>query len=434
MSIWQKFIDTFRRKDYPIGQLLSPYLLNRPIWTDWSTENAVKEGFKSSIWVYACVYKRMKAVASVPWKVEVFNKDIWEEDNEHPLSMLLENPNKYISFQDLIERMVACLDLGGNSIWQKIIVKKNGLEIPVELWPLPPDGIKPVPSSTDFISSYEYNYGEVVRSFTPQEIFHVMYIDPSNVYWGLSPLQAGAKAVDTDVEAANWNKVALQNRAIVDGVFTFKGNLTKEQYEKAKKLIREQHMGSENARMPWVLGNDAVWQQMSLSPAEMDFINSRKMTAIEIAAIFQVPPPLLGLTENTPYANMKEARKIWWLDTIIPLLDDLRSAFNMGIARDFGENVRINYDLSQVEALRADLKELTEIAKNLFGMGVPFNEINKRLELGFDEFKWGSEGYIPSNLLPIGMIDTEELEMEKSKKLLEMELEFLKENEKNSTK
>ncbi len=419
-------IKNILKKDYPVAQVLSPYLQNKPVWSDWNTEKAVKEGFKASTWVYACVWKRMKAIASIPWKVEILKKDTWEEDPSHPLKMLLDKPNSAMSLQDLIERLIAHLDLGGNGIWYKIFARKNGLEIPVELWPLPPDGIKPVPSSENFISRYEYSYQGVRKNFEPKEILHIMYIDPSNVYWGMSPLMAGAKAVDTDVDAANWNKVALQNRAIADGVFAFKGNLTKEQYERAKQLIKEQHQGYDNARAPWVLGNDATWQQMSLSPAEMDFINSRKMTAMEICGIYQVPPPMIGLTENTPYANMKEARKIFWLDTIIPVLEDLKSAFNLGLASDFGEGVRINYDLSNVDALRADMAELVGIAKSLFDMGVPFNEINKKLELGFDEFSWGNEGYIPANYLPVGMAG-ERLEEEKSKELLEMEMEYLKE-------
>jgi len=141
---------------------------------------------------------------------------------------------------------------------------------------------------------------------------------------------------------------------------------------------------------------------------------------------------MIGLTENTPYANMKEARKIFWLDTIIPVLEDLKSAFNLGLAADFGEGVRINYDLSNVDALRADVAELVGIAKSLFDMGVPFNEINKKLELGFDELSWGNEGYIPANYLPVGMAG-ENLEEEKSKELLEMEIEYLKENA-NKTK
>ena len=36
-------------------------------------------------------------------------------------------------------------------------------------------------------------------------------------------------------------------------------------------------------------------------------------------------------------------------------------------------------------------------------MGVPFNQINQQLELGFDNIPGGDIGYLPMNLLPAGM-------------------------------
>ncbi|MHA1302182.1 MAG: phage portal protein, partial [Candidatus Heimdallarchaeaceae archaeon] len=288
-----------------------------------------------------------------------------------------------------------------NGIWGKVRVNR----IVVELWPYHPDSIRPVPSRTEFILKYTYKDGNIVRDIDSADIIHFMFCDPDNPYWGLAPLQAGAKTVDTDVEAVNWNKIALQNRAITDGVFSFKDFLTNAQWQAAREKLREQHQGSTNARNPWVLDGGATWQQMSLSPAEMDFINSRKMTATEICAIFQVPPPLVGLTEKTPYANMKEARAIFWLDTIIPLLEDLQSGINLVLTPEFGQGIEVYPDLSGVEALKKYFAEQVETAEKLWNMGVPFNEINRRLELGFDEIPGGDTAYVAGNKLPVGTIE-----------------------------
>lgn len=394
-------------KDYPISQLLSPNLINKPIWKDWNTENAVNSGFKSSSYVYACVFRLMKSAASVPWLVETLSGKDWEEDENHPLKLLIDNPNPYFSWQDMIERMTAHLYLGGNGIWQKIRVGSQ--KMVAELWPLPPDAITPVPNVENFIGRYEYRYQSVIKNFEPNEILHIMFTDPGNVFWGMSPLQAGAKIVDTDNEAVNWNKIALQNRAVSDGLFSFKMPMTKDQYDQAKTIIKDQHQGSANARMPWVLGNDATWQQMSLSPVEMDFLQSRKMTREDICSIFQVPPPLVGIYENATLANIETARKIFWLDTVIPYLDDLKSGFDMGLAKEFGPNVRMNYDLKNVQALRENFGQQVNTAQLLFNMGVPFNEINKRLELGFEELDWGDMGYLNAGLVPAGGLDIGDL-------------------------
>ena len=388
------------QKSVTTGQILPRWQDGRPMWSEWSTDKAIRDGFKASTWVYACVYRLMKAAASVPWKVSrQVKQGEWEVVPNHPLQLLLEQPNPFMSGQDLIERMTAHLYLGGNGLWTK--VRAGG--VVAELWPIGPEGIRPVPSRTDFIKQYEYQQGDGKHIIKPEDIVHVMFVDPGNPYWGLSPLQAGARTVDTDIEAVKWNKVALQNRAITDGVFSFKEPLTKDQWEEARKQVREQHQGADNARTPWVLGGDAEWHQMSLSPAEMDFIESRRMTREEICAIFQVPPPMVGIYDHATLANIETARKIFWLDTVIPFLEDLRAAFNLSLTPEFGPGMRLDFNVDNVAAIQDSFYDTVNAAKDLWAMGVPFNQINQQLELGFDDIPGGDQGYLPMSLLPAGM-------------------------------
>jgi HK97 family phage portal protein len=388
------------RKGFTFSQLQPNWLEKQAKWSDWSTERAIKEGYKASTYVFACINAISKASASVPWKVyEETRTGQWEEREGHPLAQLIEKPNPYNTRKDLIERMTANLYLGGNAYFSK--VRANG--IVAELWNLPGDAIKIIPSRVDFIDHYLYEAQGVKQRIEARDILHNLFVDPSNPYQGMSPLQAGAKAIDTDTEAVNWNKIALQNRAISDGVFTFDTPLTKEQWEEAREMVRDQHQGADNARTPWILGAGAKWQNMSLSPAEMDFIESRRFTRSEICSLFQVPPPIVGIYDDATLANIETARKIFWLDTIVPYLEDIKSCFNLGLAPEFGPKLKLDYDLSNVQALQTNLTEKLGNAKQLWSMGVPFNQINKRLELGFDEIEGGDTGYLPTGIIPADM-------------------------------
>ena len=169
-------------------------------------------------------------------------------------------------------------------------------------------------------------------------------------------------------------------------------------------MVREQHQGMENARTPWVLGAGAQWTQMSLSPVEMDFLNSRKFNREEICSIFQVPPPIVGIMDTSTYNNIETARKIFWQDTIIPLLEDIKDNFNLGLTPEFGQGIELSYDVSNIQALQISNQEKITNAKNLFSMGVPFNMINQKLELGFDEIEGGDLGYLPSGLMPSNVL------------------------------
>lgn len=397
----QRFINWSLKGIQIEPQFLEAITEKQPKWTNWTTEAAVQEGYKQSIWVYAAINKKAKAAASVPWNVYKKNSQgEYTEQPNHPLKQLIDKPNPFTSRNNMIEKLIMQLDLAGNSLFKMGMV--GGY--PVELWNIGPDGIKPVPDQREFIKEYEWRLKTGALYKIPnEEILHIMYIDPSNQYWGIAPLQVAARTVDTDTEAVTWNKVALQNRAVTDGVFSVNQPLTGPQFNDLRQQIREQHQGSSTARTPWVLGGGASWNQMSLSPAEMDFIESRRMTREEIAAIFSVPPPMIGILDKANYSNMQEARRVFWLDTIIPLLDDLKESFNRALTPYFGDDIELDYDTTNVEALAENVNEKIDAASKLFSMGVPFNTISQRLDLGIDEIPGGRTGYLAGGLMPANM-------------------------------
>jgi HK97 family phage portal protein len=396
-------------KRYTTAEFLPAYRENRPIFKDWDTENAIKEGYKASVWVYACVYRLMKDVASVPWIAQVRKGEEWEPDPKSPLTELIEHPNDFMSRQDMMERLTAHLHLGGNGLWSKIIARKTV----AELWPIDPSGIKPIPSRAKFITAYRYEKdGVVIKEWKPEEIIHLSFTDPGNPYWGMSPLTAAARTIDTDVEAVRWNKVALQNRAIGDGVFSFPQPLTREQWEQAREQVRQQYEGVDNARQPWVLGSGASYNRMSLTPVEMDWLASRKDMRVEICAALNVHPPIVGIYDDATLANIATARRMHWEDTIIPILEDLEGCLNRSLVPHFRprDRLRLAFDTSQVRALQRNLKELIETGKKMQKMGIPLNQIIQRLELQLDPVAGGDVGYIPATMVPLALAGGNELQ------------------------
>jgi HK97 family phage portal protein len=375
-------------------------------WTNWTTERAINHGYKINGTVYACIHAIATAAASIPW--EAYKKTgykKWEVVEDHPIALLLEQPNPFMSRKEFIERITIHLFLGGNAVMTKV---KGGGQV-TELWTLPPDAIKIQPSRKGFIERYVYERDGITMSFDPKDVMHGKFVDPSNQYWGMSPLQAGARVVDTDTEATTWNKISMENRAVTNGVFSFEHPLTTAQWEQAREMIKEQHSGIYNAHAPWILGAGAKWEQMSLTPQEMDFIESRKLSREEICSIFGVPPVMIGIFENATLANIETARKIFWQDTIIPFLDLLKGVFNLQLMPDFDPALYVDYDLTGVEALQENWNDKINNAKALWGMGVPFNQINQRLELGFDDIETGETSYLPTSVISAsGMALSEE--------------------------
>jgi HK97 family phage portal protein len=398
----------------PTVPFVAPHLSGKPVWKDWDTENAIQHGLKASVWVYRCCRLLASAVSSIPWHVEEATDggEVWERVPGHPIEILLREANPHMAGQDVFERLTYHLMLGGNALWHMVMVRG----MPVELWPLPPDKVTPVPDATTWLKHYEYKIDAAGKPklLDPREVIHFMLVDPSNPYWGMSPLQSGARVVDSDVEAVDWNKVAMQNRAVADGVFSFEHVMSPEQWAEARKQIREQHQGADNARTPWVLGAGAKWHQMAMTPVEMDFLESRKFSMYEIHAIFGVDPLLTGAPDHSGRANKQEARKSFWTETVIPLLEDLKHQLNMCLV-PFWEpesakagsqpRLRIVYDVSGVEALQDKFSDQVNNAYKLWNMGVPFADLNQRLQLGFRDDIPGADQPKPLSVNPFGTMD-----------------------------
>ncbi|MFC4426214.1 phage portal protein [Deinococcus navajonensis] len=358
----------------------------RPMQGEWSTQKAIDEGLKASTWVYTACRRISTALASVPLIVQKRSGDEWQADPGHPLQALLDRPNPFMSRQDMLERWALHLELGGNALWHKVIVGGK----PVELWPLKPDEIKVIPSRANFIAGYEWGQGSDKKRLAPEEVLHWQFVDPSTPYWGLSPLKAAAQAVDTDLAAVRWNRAVLANDGKPPLAVFLSDQLDAGQQELAARFIQGQIDGN-SVRKALVLGGASKVQTLSLSAAEMDWLDGRRMSREEIGAVFGVPPTLMVAGQEVTFANLDAAKRILWEDTVVPLLDDLCQGLSMGLLPHWQaeQTHRIVADLSGITALQENMKERAEAAKVLVEAGFPINAVNQRLALGFAPIEGG---------------------------------------------
>jgi HK97 family phage portal protein len=90
---------------------------------------------------------------------------------------------------------------------------------------------------------------------------------------------------------------------------------------------------------------------MSLSPKDMDYIETKHSAARDIALAFGVPPQLLGIPGDNTYSNLAEARLALWEQTILPAAQELVSSFNHWLLPMFGEKLAFALDLESIPAL-----------------------------------------------------------------------------------
>lgn len=385
-------------KSFSPAQIESAGVLGRPMWTDWDTEAAIEDGYDASTWVFVAIDKIARAAASLPLIVEKRDPseaDQWAPATEHPVQALLDKPNDKWDQAHFVKVLIPHLYLGGNAIVTKI----RAMNQVVEMWLHNPKHVKPIPDREEFIKSYEFSVSGR-KNEDAANIIHLMFPDPDNPYWGMSPLMAGGKAVDTDVKAAAWQMNTLDNGAVPSGMVKMPIQLAADAHKKTRERITEDLAGVGNARKVAIGYGDAEFVPFSLTPQELDWIQSRKFTREEILALFQVPPPVVGIYENATLANIETARTIFWVDTMLPLMDSICQGLTLGLREVLGDDHRVNYDASNVEALWPIFEKRLEAARKLLELGYHMNDISKRLNLGMNDITAGHISWVPAGLVP----------------------------------
>ncbi|MEM7429480.1 MAG: phage portal protein [Pseudomonadota bacterium] len=360
--------------------LIALHSHGRPVWTPRNYEALAKEGYQENAVGYRCVRMISEAAASVPWVL--FEAD--EELDEHGLLSLLSRPNAAQSGSDLLETFYAQLQTAGNAYLEAVVLDGAVRE----LHGLRPDRVKVVPGSDGWPAAYEYSANgksfRFVQDGAPPPILHMRLFNPRDDHYGLSPIEAAAKAIDIHNAAGAWNKALLDNAARPSGALVYRGseagtNLTDEQFSRLKSELEQTYQGSANAGRPLVLEGGLEWSAMSYSPKDMDFIEAKHVAAREIALAFGVPPMLLGIPGDNTFSNYAEANRTFWRQTVLPLVGRTASALCEWLKPAYGENLRLWYDADRIEALSSEREALWKRV----GAADFLSETEKREALGY---------------------------------------------------
>ena len=347
------------KKSSATGPLIAFQNLHRPVWTPRDYQAFAREGFMQNAIVYRCVRMISESAASVP--LLLYDRDTEIED--HPLLRLISRPNPFQAGPDLLENLFGFLLISGNSYIEAVSIDGEVRE----LHALRPDRMKVIPGPDGWPEAYEYTVGgrsiRLADSAVPgmRAVFHMRQFHADNDHYGMSPLEAASTAIDLHNTAVRWNQALLDNSARPSGALVYTardGNLTAEQYERLKSELVEGFQGSANAGRPLLLEGGLDWKSMSLSPKDMDFIEARHTAAREIALALGVPPMLLGIPGDNTYSNMAEAQRMFWRQTVLPLVERTAKALNHWLAPAFGDTLDLRPDLDQLPALAPEREAL----------------------------------------------------------------------------
>ena len=386
-------------KSNPVGGLISSWWTpGSPVYSSRSFEALAREGFENNGYIFRAISIIAQACAGIPWLLyrdkgaggasarRRGGKVNTTELDQHPLLDLITRPHGVDSVTgtaSLVESLVSYYVLSGNS-YLTALRPTSRKGPPQELWVQQPGRMRVIPAADGTVQAYRYTVGGKHSDFDPGDVLHWKSFSPTDDWYGLSPVGVAGRIVDQMNSANDWNTALLQNMAKPGGFLVAQGNLPDNVYERLQLELKAKYGAAKNAGKPQLLEGGLDWKQVGLAPSDMDWLEGKKTNVREIAVILGVPGELLGDSTNKTYSNYQEARRSFYTETVLPLMDVLRDLLNAWLVPMYGETgLRLDYDRDDIEALQEDRDSMHARARENYAGGlITLNEA--RDLIGYD--------------------------------------------------
>lgn len=337
---------------------------------------------------------------------------------DHWLSRLLREPNENMSGDEWAEAMYGQMAGWGNGYTQ---IVPNSEGIPVELWPYKVDRMK-VTRKEDMTLEYEYpNVHGLPRTLAKGRVAQFRGFSLDGVM-GLSPIGLARQSMGLSLAAQQYAGSFFTSGGRPSGIMTSDKLLTDKQREQVRKEYGGMADGGESGKRFWLLEASLKYNAISVSPEDMQMLQTRTFEIAEIARWFGVPLHLLMEQEkSTSWGSGLEQMNLAFLTyTLRPYLQRMEQTFNRVIIPErFRREIFVEVDTTPLQI--ADFTSLANFLSSMIQNGAMVrNEARRRLKLP----GLGPIGDIPMaqvNMAPLDQLgQLDQATVEKMKRLHQM--------------
>jgi len=324
-------------------------------------------------WVYNAVTITSQTEAGTPLSIKKRMGEDQEDIKNHPFELLLEKPNPMQSRFEFLEAWFAYRRLAGNAyVW---LNRTSENEPPSEMWLIPPNRIRPVPDGKMFLRGYLYTPEDMGREIPIEtwEICHTKRWHPTNMYVGLSPIEALANGVTADIKMQEWNKnYFAKDNAKMPGALAFKDMINDPDWKALQEEVAREYGGTKRRVMLLRGAGDSVsWLPFSMSQKDMEFLAGRNFNKEEIYAAF-APGLASVLAINATEANSVAGKGTFLSMTVWPDHQAIAEKITNDILPAYGPNLRAEFDDVRITDRALELQE-----QSAFGLVHTVDEVRK---------------------------------------------------------
>jgi HK97 family phage portal protein len=282
----------------------------------------------------------------------------------HEGTAIWTHPNPYHTRQEFLQTSQQHVELMGESYWlicqaesDRTASPAAGVSAGIELWPLRPDRVTPIPSVDSFLAGYVYKAGAETVPLDKAAVVHLRVPNPADPYRGYGPVQALMTDLDAEKLAAQYNRNYFFTGAEPGGIIQFDTPLSDTDFERLVMRWREQHQGVANAHRVAILER-GTWVDRKVTMRDMAWQQLRHVNRDLILLAFGMHAAIMGISEGVNRANAEAAEIGFSRWLLRPRLERIKHALNERVLPYVGENLTMDY----VDPTPSDAAQLTNQA------------------------------------------------------------------------
>ncbi|SCD61361.1 phage portal protein, HK97 family [Streptomyces sp. PpalLS-921] len=246
--------------------------------------------------LFACVRILADSIASLP--VQTYRRNGGSREILTFVPSLLFEPAARDNLFEWLHKAVVSLALRGNAYG--LITARDDFGFPTSIEWLNPDDVW-VDELRPTLPVF-YWQGQIVPA---EQIVHIPWVALPGRVVGLSPVQVFARTIGVGLSATEYGLSWFDNGGTPPAVMKNSGKTINP--DEAEE-ISDRLAARVRARKPLVYGSDWDFTALKVNPEESQFIETMRLNASQIAAIYGVPPEMVGGDSggSMTYANVEQ--------------------------------------------------------------------------------------------------------------------------------
>ena len=291
-------------------------------------------------------------------------------------NLLAREPNPYQDISTFRRNLITDFILDGN-----IFVYFDG----AHLYHLPADNVTIHGDPKTYIEKYTYKDID----YSPEEIIHVKDNSFYDTFRGVSRLKPALRTMKLMARMRAFQDNFFENGAVPGLVLKSPNTLSDKIKERMLVSWQNRYRPDTGGRRPLILDGGIELDKISnVNFKELDFQTAIHENEKIILKAVGVPPILFDSGNN---ANLRPNMRLYYLETVLPIIEKLNKAFS----RYFG--FEVVEDVTNVPALQPELRDAAAYYTSLVNGGI-ISPNEAREALGYDAREEAEDIRVPANI------------------------------------